>query len=58
MNTDTTRYALTPDEVEALRQATPEQLVEAAAELAQDPQFWAAMAEAFGEGFLRGLLKD
>ena len=48
---------LTPEEVRAINEATPEQWVEAAAELSQDPAFWQEMLGCFLEGFMRGLTK-
>ena len=56
--TDTTRFDLTDEEVEAFARATPKQIAEAAAELARDPEFWKEMAQEFAAGLLRGLLKD
>ena len=59
MNKETalSRYDLTAAEKEALAQATPEQIAEAAAELVREPEFWAELAGSFVEGFLRGLTK-
>jgi hypothetical protein len=55
--TNNTRFDLTDAEMQALQEATPEQLAAAAAELSQDPAFWAEMVRAFVEGFMRGLSK-
>jgi hypothetical protein len=48
-------YGLTPEEVQALAQATPQQIAEAATLLARDPKFWASIIKAFVEGCIRGL---
>jgi hypothetical protein len=55
--TRNTRYDLTQAEAQAFEEATTEEIVTAAAELARDPGFWMEMVRAFGNGFLRGLTR-
>jgi hypothetical protein len=52
-----TRFDLTPEEQQAIAQATPEQWAEAAADIATDPQFWQEMGAAIVQGFCQGLLR-
>jgi hypothetical protein len=55
MTNTTNAYGLTDDEMQALLEATPEQIATAAAEVARDPNFWVDLLRAFLEGFIRGL---
>ncbi len=53
-----TRYDLTPDEQRAIAEATPQDWVKAAADIATNRQFWqelgATMLQSFINGFERG----
>ena len=54
--TQTDRYDLTPEEREALMNATPEEIAQAAQDAVKDPEFWAQISACFVRGFLTGLL--
>jgi hypothetical protein len=53
-----TRFDLTPDEQRAIAEATPQDWVKAAADIATDRHFWqelgATMLQSFINGFERG----
>ena len=50
-------FELTPEEQEAVANATPEDWANAAAIAARDPEFWARVGNAFLMGFLQGIAR-
>lgn len=46
---------LTPEEKEVLKNSTVQDWVDAISNLVKSPEFWAGIATAFAEGFIRGV---
>ena len=52
-----TDFDLTPEEREILKQATPQDIIRAIAELIADPSFWGGIGKSFLNGMARGFDK-
>lgn len=51
------RFDLTPEEQQAIANATPEDWAQAANDLARDPEFWGELGTAIVQGFFQGLMR-